>query len=251
MNDTEVRELLGRAVDTVAVPPGPGGESVFARAAAKRLRRRTAVTTAAAAVVTGGVLLGSGLLPSTTTGNAGGGAAGFEKLLPSDVGTVREVSLGRLLRGGGGPLAGKNAGPHDGEYSVARAGGIGYLTVHVDKGVENPGTDPEPDSCALADLRSIADRCTNERIPGVGLLSIWQTPDTEWAFKQKSAGARAVTVSGGETLSARLRLDDGTMLTLRDATGFGGVRSQGPPLKTYPLTRAQLRKLALSDELLP
>ena len=251
MNDTEVRELLGRAVDTVAVPPGPGGEAVFARAAAKRLRRRTAVTTAAAAVVTGGVLLGSALLPSTTTGNAGSGAVGFEKLLPSDVGTVREVSLRRLLRGEGGPLAGKNVGPYDGEYSVARSGGIGYITVHVDQGVEHPGTDPEPDSCALADLRAIADWCANERIPGVGLLSIWKTADTEWVVKQKSAGARAVSASGGETLSARLRLDDGTMLTLRDTTGFGGVRSQGPLLKTYPLTRAQLRELALSDELLP
>jgi ribosomal protein S14 len=41
------------------------------------------------------------------------------------------------------------------------------------------------------------------------------------------------------------------VLFVRDWTGFLGQGSQGPVLKTFPLTRAQLRELALRPQLLP
>ncbi|MER6357592.1 hypothetical protein ABT186_38825 [Streptomyces sp. NPDC001634] len=56
----------------------------------------------------------------------------------------------------------------------------------------------------------------------------------------------------GAELNARPLLKDGTLLmNIPDWTGFLGQGSQGPLLKTYPLTRAQLHELALKSELLP
>ncbi|MGW5481901.1 hypothetical protein [Streptomyces sp. NPDC004008] len=44
---------------------------------------------------------------------------------------------------------------------------------------------------------------------------------------------------------------DGSLLTVRDWTRLLGKGSEGPLLKTFPLTRAQRRELALKPQLLP
>jgi hypothetical protein len=55
----------------------------------------------------------------------------------------------------------------------------------------------------------------------------------------------------GHELTGRLTLKDGGLLAVRDSTGFTADTSQGPLLKSTPLTRAQLRTLMLSPELQP
>jgi hypothetical protein len=51
-------------------------------------------------------------------------------------------------------------------------------------------------------------------------------------------------------LDARLVRDDHTVLAIEDWTGLHDAGEEGPPLKTYPLTKAQLRQLALNPALL-
>lgn len=250
MKDQQVRELLGRAVGDVPVPGPRGGETVFARAAQLRWRRRAAVTGATAAVVAAGVVLGAGVLPdrrdasvaaSPTGGELGSGAGGFEALLPSGVGKIREVSLLRLVKQAPDAPLVKDVGPYDGDYAVERGGGTGYLTVHVadpkDPTFKETGADP----CAVDGGLGKQD-CRTEQLPGGAALSVW-------AWEQDpSDGARPLW---GRELTARLILKDGTCLNIRDVTGFQGAGEQGPLLRTYPLTREQLRELALKPELLP
>ncbi|MFC3575668.1 hypothetical protein ACFOZ0_20780 [Streptomyces yaanensis] len=264
----EVRELLGRAVDDVPVPAGRGSEAVFERASRLRWRRRAAATGAAAtgaaaAVVATGLVLGPGVLnghqeanvaSTPTAGEFTTKPAGFEGLLPAGVGKIREVSLGQLIKGTKKPLGGPKAGPYDGEYAVTRDGGTGYLTVHVvdsgkDRKATDAGTDPaareaDKDPCVIAaHVSPPMVNCTTEEVSGGALLSLWQsTPDPATEVQPKHSGTE---------LYARLSLKDGTLLTVRDWTGFLGSGSQGPLLKTFPLTRAQLRELALKPELLP
>ncbi|MDQ0833364.1 hypothetical protein QF032_005208 [Streptomyces achromogenes] len=77
-------------------------------------------------------------------------------------------------------------------------------------------------------------------MPGAGLLSIW-----------KVSGSKADKESDS-WLEARLVRDDGTLLLVQDWMGTQrGPGKEGPPLKTYPLTKAQLRQLALNPALLP
>ncbi|WP_416982298.1 hypothetical protein [Streptomyces sp. T028] len=249
MNDTDVRELLSRAVDTVTVPAGGGGEPVFARAAAVRRRRRAVVTGAVAAVAVVGVVTGAGLLPGErAAAPAVGAATDLEKLLPDGIGTVREVSLGRLLRGADVPLAGKNVGPYDGEYSVARKTSVGYITVHVDKGVTRPDTTCRP----TRDEPSKRD-CSTEKLPGGGLLVSYWTAPLEMVFRPADGGPwkNGAHVEFAAGLTARLVLPDATVLTIRDSAGFSGDRAQGAPLNGFPLTRAQLRELVTDPALLP
>ncbi|MET8807518.1 hypothetical protein [Streptomyces sp. NPDC004546] len=250
MSENEVvRELLWKAAATVPVPESRGSEAVFVRASRLRRRRRAAVTGALAAVVAGGVALGSGVLPggdgqsvaaSPTAGEFGGGAAGFAKLLPRDVGKVREVSLLRLIKGVPKAPLPKDVGPYDGDYAIAREDGVGYVTVRVmtAKGVQAKQADRDP--CKIGNVTPPVLKCTNEKVPG-GLLSIWLTP------------AQKLTQPSyyGAELQARLLRKDGSVLFVRDWTGFLGQGSQGPVLKTFPLTRAQLRELALRPQLLP
>jgi hypothetical protein len=250
MSENEVvRELLWKAAATVPVPESRGSEAVFARASRLRRRRRAAMTGALAAVVAGGVALGSGVLPggdgqsvaaSPTAGEFGGGAAGFAKLLPRDVGKVREVSLLRLIKGVPKAPLPKDVGPYDGDYAIAREDGVGYVTVRVmtAKGVQAKQADRDP--CKIGNVTPPVLKCTDEKVPG-GLLSIWLTP------------AQKLTQPSyyGAELQARLLRKDGSVLFVRDWTGFLGQGSQGPVLKTLPLTRAQLRELALRPQLLP
>ncbi|MGW2743330.1 hypothetical protein [Streptomyces sp. NPDC001450] len=250
-NENEVvRELLWKAAATVPVPESRGGETVFARASRLRRRRRAAVTGVVAAAVAAGVVLGSGVLPggegqsvaaSPTAGEFGGDAAGFAKLLPPGVGKVREVSLLRLIKGVPKAPLPKDVGPYDGDYAVARDGGVGYVTVRVTPAKAVAAKDVDPDPCHIGNVTPPVLKCTNEKVPGVGVLSIWRTP------------AQKLTQPShyGDTLEARMLLKDGSILAVRDWTGFLGTGSQGPVLKTFPLTRGQLRELALKPQLLP
>ncbi|MGW1271985.1 hypothetical protein [Streptomyces sp. NPDC002491] len=247
MNEQDtVRDLLGHAVDTVEPPVARSSESVFARAAALRRRRRVAVTGAVAVVVAGGVVLGTGVLPGGTGGqNATGsgvgssgaraGTAGFAKLLPAGVGRVREVDMTKLLGVRTSATTKKGTGPHDGDYAVARDGGVGYVTVRLHGKAVVTG----PSTCADAAVFEWMTDCTSEKAPGVGLLSIWGV-----------SGAKADKESDS-WLEARLVRDDGTVLCVQDWTGIHGAGKEGPPLRTYPLTKAQLRQLALNPALLP
>ncbi|MCX5267164.1 hypothetical protein [Streptomyces sp. NBC_00199] len=81
--------------------------------------------------------------------------------------------------------------------------------------------------------------CTSEKVPGVGVLSIW------------AASGRTADARSDSWLSARLVRDDRTVLVIEDWTGIHDAGKEGPPLKTYPLTKAQLRQLALNPALLP
>ncbi|OIJ65306.1 hypothetical protein [Streptomyces mangrovisoli] len=245
-----VRELLKEAVGQVPVPESRGSEAVFARAARIRWRRRAAVTGVVAAVVAGGAVVGSDVLPagrgenvaaSPTARETGTGAGGFGKLLPAGVGKVREVSLGQLIKGVPKAPKEKKVGPYDGDYAVVRDGAVGYLTVHVMPAKAARAKGATQDLCGLPHETPRRIACTNEKVPGVGVLTIWQWP---------ASGAVQPKYSGAE-LDASLRLTDGSVLTVRDWTGFLGRGSQGPLLKSFPLTRAQLRELALKPQLVP
>lgn len=248
MSDNDVvRELLWKAAATVPVPESRGSEAVFARASRLRRRRRVAMTGAVAAAVATGVVLGSGGLPGRggQGGRAGQNVAaslaaeenGFGKLLPAGVGKVREVSLGQLLKGTKKPFWGKKVGSYDGSYAVTRDGGTGFITV----GAVKHAKDVERDPCGMPHETPRKENCTQEKVPGGGLLTIWRLP------AQKATRP----VYSGPELHATLLLKDGRMLDVRDWTGFAGQGSLGPVLKSFPLTRAQLRALVLKPELLP
>ncbi|POX47977.1 hypothetical protein C3489_28150 [Streptomyces sp. Ru71] len=239
----EVRELLGRAVDDVPVPVGRGSESVFASVRRVRRRRRAAMTGAVAAVAAAGVL-GSGALPGdggqrSVAATPGTKGAGIEKLLPGDVGKIRKVSLQQLMTGTK-PKTTKGKGPYDGDYAVTRGGATGYVSVHVFRG----GKGVPVDLCAGSRTPSRKDgieQCTTEKLPDGGLLNLWR--HAPW----KDAGG----IMHGASLHARVVLRGGTMVTVQDSAGFLGKGSLGPVMKGYPLTREQLRALALNPELLP
>ncbi|MFS4097290.1 hypothetical protein, partial [Streptomyces sp. AF1A] len=175
-----------------------------------------------------------------TAGEFGGGAAGFAKLLPPGVGNVREVSLLRLIKGVPNAPLPKDVGPYDGDYAIARKDGVGYVTVRVmpAKAVKAKGVEQDP--CALPHQPPELTRCTSEKVAG-GLLSILQ-----WSGMK----ANQPTYTGTR-LEARLLRSDGSALAIGDWTGFLGRGSQGPVLTTFPLTRAQVRALALEPQLLP
>lgn len=173
---------------------------------------------------------------SPTAGEFGGGAAGFRKLLPSGVGKIREVSLMRLIKQVPNAPLPKDVGPYDGDYAVTRDGGTGYIAVHV---VNKPKS-VDPDPCHVGNVTPPVLKCTTEKVPG-GLLTISLEPAQKEAQPSYS----------GETLKARLLLKDGRVLYIRDWKGFLGKGSQGPLLKTFPLTRSQLRELAMKPQLLP
>ncbi|MEH0446321.1 hypothetical protein QA811_22265 [Streptomyces sp. B21-102] len=247
MNEQEtVRDLLARVADRVEAPVGRSGESVFARAATLRRRRRVVLTGTVAAVAVAGAVLGPGVLPDGSggrsaaaagTGSAGvgTGAAGFAKLLPAGVGKVHEVTLTKVFGWRTSPMTKKGTGPYDGDYAVARDGGVGYVTVRVREKGEDAGFDP----CAFRRDTNLVAECTSEKVPGVGLLSI------------RKSGPKADKESDG-WMEARLVRGDGKVLLVQDWMGTrSGPGKEGPPLKTYPLTKAQLRQLALNPALLP
>lgn len=164
--------------------------------------------------------------PAASTGRA----AELAKLLPAGVGKIEEVSW---------PDGPKPVGPLDGHYAVRRDGGVGHLTVTVMTPEEVDAKEGLPeDFCAPGAGNTPPDDCTSERLPNGRGLSIWQETDAK--------------VLWGERFTAWLNLPDGGVLTISDAEGFlGEGRRLGPLLDAPPLTRTQLRDLALRPELLP
>ncbi|MEV0173290.1 hypothetical protein AB0I00_19515 [Streptomyces sp. NPDC050803] len=257
MNDNQsVRELLGRAVDQVPVPADRGSEVVFARAARLRWRRRAAVTGAVAAVVAGGLVLGSGVLPdgggasvaaAPTGGGQSTGADGFVELLPDGIGDVKEVSLLRLVKMVPDAKLPKDVGPYDGDYAVERDGGVGYITVRgvTAKEAELKSGGFGQDLCSEVTEApdSGVKNCETEQLPDGTQLSVW-----EWSG---TVGEEGTHPNWGPSLEASLELTDGSLLRIHDITGYLGEGSPGPLLKSYPITREQLRELALKPELRP
>ncbi|MGW6900209.1 hypothetical protein [Streptomyces sp. NBC_01727] len=253
MND--VRELLGRAAEH-AGQPVISIEVVYARAARVRRRRRATVAAAAFAVVAAGAVAIPGFASQTKQGqNASVGApavaAGHSgrakqlvKLLPKGVGQVEQVSLAVIIKHADAAQAKEHpVGRLDGQYSVRRDGGVGYLVVDVRTGKQVQqkfgGVDPAANLCEPTDGEPRLAMCVREELPDGRILTIWSDP--------MNYGG---TPLWGPEFVARLTLKDGGLLSVRDSTGLKSEQAQGPLLKTPPLTRAQLRTLMLSPELL-
>ncbi|MFJ2918175.1 MULTISPECIES: hypothetical protein [unclassified Streptomyces] len=244
----DVHELLGRAADE-AGQPATSTRAVYAGAARVRLRRRVGVSVAAVAVVAAGAVAVPSLAPKedpreTTVaapvelvGN-GGRAKELAKVLPKDVGEIDQVSLSVIRDGDTSEKEMPHLeGPLDGHFSVRKDGGVGYLVIgYMDTG--NPGAADDP--CKPAQGRPGLADCVNEALPDGRVLTTWSDPMNY-----------GVTPQWGRELTGRVTFKDGGVLAVRDSTGFKGERAQGPLLKTPPLTRAQLRALLLSPELLP
>ncbi|MFE6284579.1 hypothetical protein [Streptomyces sp. NPDC057877] len=253
MNETEeVRGLLARAVDGVPVPTGLGTDGVFERAARLRWRRRAAVTGTVAAVAAVGLVLGTGALSgggqggvaaSPTGGVRSTGADGFTELLPKGIGDVKEVSLLRLVKREPQAEPPKDVGPYDGDYAVERDGGVGYLTVGVVSARQAELKRAASDPCARSSEHPYRKNCTTERLPDGTRLSLWED-----SGNLDDPGTHP---NWGPSLEASLRMPDGSALRLRDITGYLGTGSPGPLLADYPLSRPQLRELALRPELRP
>ncbi|MEV6746352.1 MULTISPECIES: hypothetical protein [unclassified Streptomyces] len=249
MND--VRELLGRAAED-AGQPEISTRAVYAGAARVRMRRRVTVSVAAAALVAGGAVAVPNLAPKGDTqetavaapvelvGN-GGRAKQLAKVLPKDVGEIDQVSLSVIRDGDTSERELPHLeGPLDGHFSVRKDGGVGYLVIgYMDTG--NPGSaGPADNPCEPAQGQPDLADCVNEQLPGGRVLTTWSDPMDY-----------GVTPQWGKELTGRVTFEDGGVLSVRDSTGFKGERAQGPLMKTPPLTRAQLRELLLSPELLP
>ncbi|SFX27747.1 hypothetical protein [Streptomyces atratus] len=247
----EVHELLGRAAGE-AGQPATTTRAVYAGAARVRLRRRVTVSVAAAAVVAAGAVAVPNLAPKGDTqettvaapvelvGN-GGRAKELAKVLPKDVGDIDQVSLSVIRDGETSEQEMPHLeGPLDGHFSVRKDGGVGYLVIgYLDTG--DPGAaDPAGDPCKPAQGQPGLADCVNEELPDGRVLTTWSDPMNH-----------EVAPQWGKELVGRLTLKDGGVLAVRDSTGFKGERAQGPLMKTPPLTRAQLRELLLSPELLP
>lgn len=138
MND--VRELLGRAAED-AGQPVISTEVVYARAARVRRRRVAAVSAAAVCAVAAGAFVVPGIAaertpqtssvaaPAKPVGNSAR-AGKLIKLLPAGVGSVEQVSLAVIIKQATPEQAKEHLyGPLDGQYSVRRDGGVGYLVI--------------------------------------------------------------------------------------------------------------------------
>ncbi|MFG3135436.1 hypothetical protein ACGFZA_04340 [Streptomyces sp. NPDC048211] len=256
MND--VRKLLGRVAED-AGQPVISTEVVYARAARVRRRRRVAVSAAAVCAVAAGAFVVPGLsagqeqAPRTSSVAAPGKLAGDSErarkltaLLPEDVGSVKEVPLAAIIKHvPPGQVETKLYGPLDGQYAVRRDGGVGYLVVGLmdaEKVEKKLGDGPrETNLCKVQPGEPHRTDCVREELPDGRVLTVWSD----------SMDYGDGTPQWGPELVARLVLRDGGQLTVRDSTGFEADTALGPLLKTPPLTRAQLRTLTLSPELLP
>ncbi|WP_330240701.1 hypothetical protein [Streptomyces sp. NBC_00525] len=255
----DVRELLGRAAED-AGRPVISTEAVYARAARVRWRRRAAVSAAAVCTVAAGAFVVPQLSSSATdtpqtssvasSAKAPGAtdrAARLAELLPSGVGEVEEVSFADIIKHASPlPPEPPRNGPLDGQYAVRRDGGVGYLTVDVMDAAavrkKLGNSDPAADLCKPDKGAPARTDCVREELSGGRVLTIWSD-----AMDYGEGG----TPQWGPELAARLVLADGSLLGVRDSTGFEADVVQGPLLDSPPLTRAQLRELMLRTELLP
>lgn len=217
-------ELLGRALQGVPMPSGPGADAVFARAARVRWRRRGAVTGTAAAVALVS-LVGTGVLPwngperpGTALSGATSRAERLASLLPPGTGEIREV----------GNVVGE--GPYDGLYAVHRDGGVGYLNIQV-----------------LSSRREDWQVCSSD-VPGASATCVPETlPNGD-----VRESTEPVRESRGEGPWRSVRLfTKGYAVMIKAADGFDARWALGPRLEAPPLTADQLRALVMSPRLLP
>ncbi|MCX4446884.1 hypothetical protein ACIOEZ_04930 [Streptomyces sp. NPDC087866] len=256
MND-DVRELLGRAAED-AGQPVISTEAVYVKAARVRWRRRTAMSAAALCTVAAGAFVVPQLASSTpaapqttSVGSLAEAPGGTPRdvllieLLPTDVERLDEVSFAEIIKHVSPPPAEPSrTGPLDGQYSVRRDGGVGYLTIDVRDAEavrKKLGGAPAEDLCKPDKGSPARTECVREELSGGRVLTIW-SDDMNYGDG---------TPQWGPELVARLTLSDGSVLAVRDSTGFESDDAPGPLLKTPPLTRAELRELMLRPELLP
>ncbi|WP_406284098.1 hypothetical protein [Streptomyces sp. NBC_00209] len=255
MND--VRELLGKAADD-AGRPVISTEAVYAKAGRVQWRRRTAVSATAVCAVAAGAFLVPQLssAPASPRTSSVGSLAQepgetprdvrLLKLLPDLTGTVEEVSFADIIKHASPlPPEPPRTGPLDGQYEIRRDGGVGYLTIDVmdAKAVAKKlgGGSPVVNLCKPTNGEPAPDNCVREELSGGRVLTIWSD--------EMNYGDG--TPQWGPELAARLTLADGSLVGVRDSTGFEADVVQGPMLTSPPLTRAQLRELVLRPELLP
>ncbi|MFE5818341.1 hypothetical protein ACFQ6S_33635 [Streptomyces sp. NPDC056479] len=226
-------ELLGRALQGVPMPSGPGADAVFARVARVRWRRRGVVTGVAAAAVAVS-LAGTGVLPGNgrePTGIAGTRptprADRLAKLLPPGTGEIRELEH----------VVG--SGPYDGLYAVFKDGGVGYLNIQVFPGRRKDGPVPVGQGCS-SDIPGTASTCVPETLPNGD-----ERESTELAGESRRDGR-----TWGPKRSVRL-FTKGYLVMITAGSGFDGTRSLGPWLDAPPLTADQLRDVVMRPELLP
>ncbi|WP_043674369.1 hypothetical protein [Streptomyces xylophagus] len=249
----EVRELLGRALEGVQVPSGGGTEALFARAARVRSRRRGVLAGVVTAVVAGSVVVGPGLLSGGDGGTKDGKpqvtqppgartakAAAFAKLLPAGVGEIREVSMDYVLwKETEFPMSGP-VGSYYGSYAVTRDGGVGFIRVLN-------FTSPKPVAgwshpCDMP-TKEDSGTCSYERLANGDVLEFRKN----WTHLAVMQDTRQ---KWGEYLMVTRYLKKGGTLEVDDTAGFTGRNSLGPLLASPPLTRSQLRELALNPDLL-
>ncbi|MEU2020983.1 hypothetical protein ABZ565_02200 [Streptomyces sp. NPDC016469] len=252
----DVRELLGRAAED-AGRPVVSTEAVYAKAARVRWRRRTAASVTAVCAVAAGAFLVPQLSSAPDSPQTSSVASLAQepgesprdvrllKLLPHLTGTVEEVSFADIIKHvSPPPPEPSTTGPLDGQYEIRQDGGVGYLTIDVRDAEavrKKLGGAPAEDLCKADKGAPARTDCVREELSDGRVLTIW-SDDMDYGDG---------TPQWGPELVARLTLADGTLLGVRDSTGFEADVVQGPMLKSPPLTRAQLRELMLRPELLP
>ncbi|KMS73705.1 hypothetical protein ACM01_16820 [Streptomyces viridochromogenes] len=228
-----VTELLGRALQGVPMPSGPGADAVFARAARVRWRRRRAVTGTAAAVALVG-LVGTGTLPWNGPERSGAarsapasGAERLARLLPPGIGEIREV----------GNVVGE--GPYDGLYAVHKDGGVGYLNVQVLPSRREDWPVAADEGCS-SDVPGTSAACVSETLPN----------GDERESTESTRESRGDGTTSRPWRSVRL-FTKGYAVMIRAGSGFAGRWGLGPGLDAPPLTAEQLRDVVTAPELLP
>jgi hypothetical protein len=252
VGSAEARGLLERALEGVPLPAGGGTREVLARARQVRVRRRAVAAGVVASVAAVGVTLGSGAW-------TGGGekaaaqaqrpskAGEFKKLLPSGVGRIREVDPVLMsglksvwISAAEGKQQALRDGRYDGTYAVYRGGGVGYLSV-LRRSVPKDMAGSHP--CGPTPGTGVTGRCSYERLPNGNILEFRQ----DWI---NGPFIDNKLQRWGSHLVARLHVKGGGTLEIGDMSGFKGPYSLGPVLGSPPLSKNQLRELALNPRLL-
>ncbi|MFC5212373.1 hypothetical protein [Streptomyces coerulescens] len=229
----EATELLGRALQGVPMPSGPGADAVFARAARVRRSRRRVIGGAAAAVVVvslfgTGALPGSDSEPSEITGTRPTSKEDrLAELLPPGIGEIRQVAH----------VVGE--GPYDGRYAVYQDGGVGYLNFQVLPGRREDWPVPLGERCSSY-IPGAATTCVPETLPNGD-----QRESTELARESRMDGN-----TWGPFRSVRL-FTKGYVVMIKASSGFEGREALGPRLDAPPLTADQLRAVVMAPQLLP
>lgn len=248
----EARGLLERALEGVPLPAGGGTREVLARARQVRVRRRAVAAGVVASVAAVGVAFGSGVWTrggekATAQAQRPSKAGELKKLLPSGVGRISEVDpllmsgLGAEgIRGAEGKQQTLRDGRYDGTYAVHQGGGVGYLSV-LRRSVPKDEVGYHP--CGPTPGTGVTGKCSYETLPNGDFLEFRQ----DWINGPFVDNKRQ---RWGGYLVARLYVKGGGTLEIGDMSGFKGPYSLGPVLDSPPLSKNQLRELALDPRLL-